>query len=321
MSKLKWRPLVPLLVMISWLGTAAIIVAPARTSVVFAQETADDFPPELVHWEPYSKNPVFTAAGPDHWDVKIRERGWILKEGSQWSMWYTGYDGTKEGQRNLGYATSEDGLTWTRLVQHPIHDERWVEDMCVIKQGDIYYMFAEGLKDQAQLLTSTDKLHWQPRGTLDIRYTNGKPLTPGAFGTPTAWYEDGTWYLFYERSDLGVWLAKSTDLKVWHHVQDEPVIGLGPDRYDSKMIALNQIVKHKGKYYAVLHGSGSEDKPSLWTTNLAVSSDLIHWKKYAKNPLRPESENKSSGLLIHDGEQFRLYTMHDKVQVHFGVKK
>jgi sucrose-6-phosphate hydrolase SacC (GH32 family) len=110
-------------------------------------------------------------------------------------------------------------------------------------------------------------------------------------------------------------------LKIWTHVQDEPVIPLGAEGYDSKMIAINQVVKLHGKYYAVYHGSGSTEKPSLWTTNLAVSSDLIHWKKYRGNPLRPEAENKSSGELVHDGEQFRLYTMHDKVQVHFPVKK
>jgi predicted GH43/DUF377 family glycosyl hydrolase len=295
--------------------------ASVGTPVAIAEQPTADFPKEFTHWEPYSKNPVFTAAGPGHWDEKIRERGWILKEGDQWSLWYTGYDGTKEGRRMLGYATSDDGLIWTRFAQHPLIDEFWVEDVQVQKLGDTYYMVAEGAKDQAQLLTSTDKIHWKRQGTLDIRYTNGQPLTPGPFGTPTAYYEDGTWYLFYERSDQGVWLAKSKDLKVWNHVQDEPVLALGPDPYDSKMIALNQIVKHQGKYYAVYHGSGSTTKPSLWTTNLAVSEDLIHWKKYSANPLRPESENKSSGQLVNDGEQFRLYTLHNQVQVHFPTKK
>lgn len=320
-SQWQWRQIVALLAIICGFSVAGAVLTPRDVSTINAQEPAADFPPELVQWEPYSKNPVFTAAGPDHWDVKIRERGWIMREGNQWSLWYTGYDGTKEGQRHLGYATSSDGLEWMRFVQHPIHDERWVEDVCVQKVGDIYYMFAEGLNDQAQLLISKDKVHWLPQGTLDIRYTNGKPLTPGPFGTPTAYYENDTWYLFYERSDQAVWLAKSKDLKVWHHVQDEPVINRGPDSYDSKMIALNQIIKYNGKYYAVLHGSGSETKPSLWTTNLAVSEDLIHWKKYPKNPLRPEAENKSSGQLVHDGERFLLYTLHDKVQVHFPTVK
>jgi beta-1,2-mannobiose phosphorylase / 1,2-beta-oligomannan phosphorylase len=320
MSQFKGRRIVPRLLLATCLCLVTLPFLAPAARMLSAQEPTEKFPAEFVHWESYSKNPIFTAAGPGHWDVKFRERGWILKEGDEWSLWYTGYDGTKEGQRNLGYATSTDGLTWTRFVQHPIIDERWVEDINVQKVDGTYYMFAEGLNDQAQFLTSKDKIHWQHHGTLDIRYTNGKPLTPGPFGTPTAYYENGTWYLFYERSDQGVWLATSKDMKVWNHVQDEPVIALGPERYDSKMIAMNQVIKHGGKYYAVLHGSGSETKPSLWTTNLAVSSDLIHWTKYSGNPLLPEAENKSSGLLIHDGQQFRLYTMHDKVQVHFPKK-
>src|SRR5204863_475035 len=103
-----------------------------------------------------------------------------------------------------------------------------VEDMMVVRQDAKWYMFAEGLNDQAQLLTSTDRVHWTRQGQLDVRYTDGKPLTPGPYGTPTAWHEDGTWYLFYERSDKGVWLATSKDLKTWTNKQDEPVLLPGP---------------------------------------------------------------------------------------------
>ena len=31
----------------------------------------------------------------------------------------------------------------------------------------------------------------------------------------------------------------------------------------------------------------------------------------------PTDENKSSGILVHDGKQYRLYTMHDRVDVYF----
>lgn len=307
--------------MLALAGWAILLVSSLPTPPrLHAQDnaTAEEFPAEFLHWQSDSRNPLFTGAGPNHWDVKIRERGWIMREGDNWSLWYTGYDGTKTGQRMLGYATSSDGLAWTRFAQHPLDDQRWIEDVQIVKVGEVYYMFAEGLNDQAQLLVSKDKIHWEPRGSLDIRYTDGKPITPGPYGTPAAFYENQTWYLFYERQDQGIWLAKSTDLKVWQHIQDEPVIKLGPDRYDAKMIAINQILKHNGKYYAVYHGSGSEVKPSLWTTNLAVSADLIHWKKYPGNPLLPENENKSSGILVHDGKQYRLYTTHEAVQVHFA---
>lgn len=282
---------------------------------------AEDFPLELTRFAVSDKNPVFTAAGSGHWDAKIRERGWILKEGDIWRLWYTGFDGTPSATMKLGLATSRDGLTWTRHAGNPLYAEHWVEDMMVVKQGDQYFMFAEGLKDRAQLLTSSDGMKWTRIGPLEIHMTNGRPISEGPYGTPTAWFEDGAWYLFYERGDTGVWLAKSADLKVWTNVQDDPVLSLGPGSYDKVMIALNQIIKHDGRYYALFHGTGTLEKPRLWTTNIAVSQDLVHWKKFDRNPLLPEKENKSSGILVHDGEQFRLYTMHDRVDVHFPVKK
>jgi hypothetical protein len=52
------------------------------------------------------------------------------------------------------------------------------------------------------------------------------------------------------------------------------------------------------------------------STNVATSADLIHWEKYPGNPLLPIEENKSSGILAHDGERYRLYTMHPEVYLH-----
>ncbi|MSR59593.1 MAG: glycosylase [Planctomycetaceae bacterium] len=279
---------------------------------------ADEFPPELVRFTAYAKNPVFTAAGPGHWDAKIRERGWILREGETWRLWYTGDDGTPEGTRLLGYATSPDGLTWTRHAANPLDRNEWIEDMQVVKNGDAYLMVAEGMGDQAQWLTSRDGLTWHREGTLDVRMVDGTRIEAGPYGTPTVWFEEGVWHLFYERRDAGVWLARSRDLKVWTNVQDEPVLPLGPEPYDRLMIALNQIIKYEGRYYAYYHGSGTPEKPRLWSTSIAVSSDLVHWKKYAGNPLTLESANQSSGIVIFDGKQYRLYTMHDKVEVHFA---
>ena len=297
---------------------SALILAAALVFQDTPARAADEFPPELVRFHTYEKNPIFRGAGGQAWDAKIRERGWIIRDGDAWRMWYTGYDGSEKPQMALGYAISQDGLSWTRHPANPIYREHWVEDMMIVKQGDMYYMFAEGLDDQAQLLTSRDGLQWKRHGRLMVRYVNGEPLTPGPYGTPTAWFENGVWNLFYERRDLGVWLARSTDLKVWTNVQDEPVLPLGPDNYDKLMIALNQIIKHDERYYAYYHGSGTLQKPRLWTTNVAVSTDLVHWKKFAGNPLLPERENKSSGIVVQDGKQFRLYTMHPEVNVHFA---
>jgi hypothetical protein len=277
------------------------------------------FPPELVRFVPYRANPIFKGA-PGQWDTFIRERGWVLREEGLWKLWYTGYE-RKDSTRLLGYATSTDGIAWTRYPGNPLVRDHWVEDMIVVKHEGTYFMFAEGLHDRAQLLTSKDGIAWERRGTLDIRQKDGRPIADGPFGTPTAWHEKGLWHLCYERSDLGIWLATSPDLKVWTNVQDEPVMKPGPDDYDKDQVAFNQVLKYKGRYFAFYHGCANTGPLArLWSTAVATSTDLIHWDKYPANPLQPIRQNKSSGIVIPDREQFRLYTMHPEVNLHLPAR-
>ena len=285
-----------------------------------AQESAagdqEEFPSSLVEFRAYPGNPLFAGTGNDSWDRQIRERGYLLKEGDVYHLWYTGYNDQRTDLRMLGYATSPDGLHWTRDPDNPIHRTSWVEDMCVVKEGGTYWMFAEGRDDVAHWLTSTDRRHWVEHGPLDIRRTNGEKISPGPYGTPTVWVEGRTWYLFYERGDRGIWLATSQDQKVWTHVQDDPVIGCGPAPYDREAVALNQVIKVGDRYYAYYHAN-SHRPWAGWTTNVAMSRDLVHWKKYAKNPIL--DDNRSSGILVYDGLSYRLYTMHPDVRVYFAA--
>ncbi len=278
------------------------------------------FPRELVSFEPTGAGPVFVAGGEGRWDVKIRERGFILREGPLWHMWFTGYDGTRSGLKMLGYASSRDGVRWTRHKSNPIYKAHWVEDMMVVKQGSVYFMFAEGRGDVAQLLVSSDGIGWTRRGPIDVRLTNGKTIPQGPYGTPTGYYENGTWYLFYERRDAGIWLATSTDMLIWTNVSDEAVLKPGPKLFDRDLVALNQVFRHKGRYFASYHGAArGEETPALWSSGLAVSDDLKSWTKYSGNPLRPRVENKSSGVFVRDGSRFVFYTMHGAVHRHLPI--
>lgn len=284
-----------------------------------SSQEKDLFPDELVHFTPIDKNPLFSGTGTDSWDEKIRERGFILREADGYHLWYTGFrEGVEDEVMSLGYATSPDGIEWTRYQGNPIFTESWVEDMMVVKHDSLYYMFAEGRNDIAHLLTSGDKVHWKDHGSLQIRQTNDQPLSPGPYGTPSVYVEGDVWHLFYERNDEGIWHATSTDLKVWKNVQDTPVIEKGPEAYDKFGVAVNQIIRHGDHYYAYYHGTPNEDW-SEWNMNVAVSPDLNQWKKYAGNPIM--EENKSSGIVVHDGTQYRFYTMHDQIHLHLPERE
>jgi hypothetical protein len=44
-----------------------------------------------------------------------------------------------------------------------------------------------------------------------------------------------------------------------------------------------------------------------------VSVDLVHWDKFAANPIIRSDD--SSGIVVDDGERLRLYTMHPAVKL------
>ena len=61
------------------IGIGAVVLAMGTASR--AGQEAGAFPGWLVRWEPIPEDPLFEGAGGDAWDAKIRERGWILREG------------------------------------------------------------------------------------------------------------------------------------------------------------------------------------------------------------------------------------------------
>lgn len=286
-----------------------------RNKKTSSENKLDKFPSEMVSFSPYSGNPVFSGTGTDTWDKKIRERGYILYEDGIYKMWYSGYNPDLARPKFLGYATSTDGINWERYSDKPIFTEKWVEDMIVVKYEGVYYMYAEGDGDVAHLLTSPNGIEWEEQGDLTLLTTKGDTI-PGPYGTPTVWIENGKWYLFYERDDLSIWLATSDNKLTWQNIQDDAVIALGPDSYDIAAVAANQVVKYKNRYYIYYHATDRIDwqhpsSPVKWTSNVAMSTDLIHWEKYPGNPF--VDGDYSSPILVFDHKKPSLYTMHPAV--------
>ncbi|UCC23146.1 MAG: glycosylase, partial [Planctomycetota bacterium] len=102
----------------------------------------------------------------------------------------------------------------------------------------------------------------------------------------------------------------------WRKVRDEPVLSPGPEDYDGRLIALDYIIKHGGRYYAYYHGIGAGpdgQEWGPWCSAVAVSTDLVCWEKYPKNPI----VIANSPILVDDGDVDRLYCMHPVVRVYF----
>lgn len=117
------------------------------------------------------------------WESDKVGRPSVLVEGGVYKMWY---DGSTAGVRHVGYATSTDGLTFTRHPANPIFLNAGAID--VKKVGAVYVMLREA-GDGTYWATSSDGVCWKDRGKLFG--LSGKPYD--AFGQVTPFLEtDGT---------------------------------------------------------------------------------------------------------------------------------
>jgi len=108
-----------------------------------------------IAWTLYGTGPVLGIGLSDSWDSGYVTFGTVIKNGNgNWEMWYSGgISGSSEG---IGYATSTDGLAWTKSITNPFMSKNdgvaWRNNRTytpsVIKDGNDYKMWFTG-KDNA----------------------------------------------------------------------------------------------------------------------------------------------------------------------------
>ncbi|MFO7610309.1 MAG: DUF2341 domain-containing protein [Candidatus Krumholzibacteriia bacterium] len=130
-----------------------------------------------VNWTKHAGNPIMTP-GPAAWDGNSVRVPMVWKEGADYHMIYTG---AGSGGMQVGYATSSDGIAWTKNPANPVfNDPTWAsgetENWGVIKVGDEYQMWYSdfGVR-QSGLAVSTDLVNWAPYQTDPIFATSGDP--------------------------------------------------------------------------------------------------------------------------------------------------
>jgi len=118
-----------------------------------------------IDWEKYEGNPVLDLGDSSKWDDSEVARGAVLYHESIYKMWYVGGDG--ENLR-LGYATSPDGINWTKYEENPVLDigetGAWDDGVIwhssVIFNGNTYEMWYEGNLGITGYASSPDGITW-----------------------------------------------------------------------------------------------------------------------------------------------------------------
>lgn len=187
----------------------------ARGGVSFA---AIGRPPFDSSWTRYGSNPLMTPAVA--WEETSMQEPDVIYEGGVWKMWYTGgWD-----HPAMGYATSADGLTWTKYAGNPVYGQgasgyAYTSDAhMVMKVGSTYWLFTSGGTTTTapfttfRVATSTDGIAWTDQSS-SITIGAGKTL----WGNRTVWIEGSTWYMLQEAGPTRweIFLYTSSDGLTW----------------------------------------------------------------------------------------------------------
>ena len=204
------------------------------------------FTPPFGPWKRVSTKPTLGPEGQGFESAGVFNPA-VVKDGGRFVMLYRAQD--RYGTSRLGYATSNDGVHFTRSDQPAFVPETdyekdgGVEDPRLVKIESTWYLTYTGYnKRDAQLClaTSRDLIHWQRRGILlpaykgkwNVKWTKSGAIIPRRIG--------GKWWMYYlgtkpdNTDQMG--LAWSNDLLHWTDALDEPVLARRPGRFDSRVV-------------------------------------------------------------------------------------
>ena len=168
-----------------------------------------------ISWQRTGLKPVLSPEKP--WEkVAVMCPHVIYDERSQqFRMWYSG--GEQYEPNSIGYATSEDGVSWTKYERNPVleanSNNSWEKDRVtaaqVVHNGDWYLMFYIGFRDEnhAQIGIARSKdgiTGWQRHPANPVIRPSSDNWDRDAVYKPYAIFDGKRWLLWYNGRKGGV---------------------------------------------------------------------------------------------------------------------
>ncbi len=162
--------------------------------------------PDGIRWAKYAGNPVMVP-GPDWYDGSGVADPCVILDDGVLKMWYTAYNRTTS--YSIGYATSLDGIAWTKHHANPVlipsregADAVTVRGPCVLKTSRGYEMWYRGINVNWTICyaSSHDGIAW-------IRVA-GNPVLRGSPGD----WDAKVWFprLLLEDERYSMWYCSDT---------------------------------------------------------------------------------------------------------------
>ncbi len=274
---------------------------------------------------PHPGNPVLSYGGGGSWDAGVLYLPDVIIVDDLFYMFYSASADLRTMPIAIGYATSADGLNWTKYATGPVFsadesgfDAHFVAEGRVILQGATWVLYYNGREDPgpgpgAAIGRATAS---SPAGPW--RRSPSPVLTAGLSGewdsgfiTPNSiiatdsgfvmYYSGGSAYPFPPSGHAMVGMATSADGISWTKYDDpattngpyagsDPVLALGsPGSYDSGLAWEADVLKTDDGW-EMFYTSDSDDW-SGETLSYATSADGIRWAKHQDNPILMRTQN------------------------------
>ena len=216
-------------------------------------------------WTKYESNPVL-GTGPESWDAGSAYVGYVIFADSTYKLWYSGHG---DARWRMGYASSPDGITWTKSAMNPVlvhglsnWDAIGVEHGSVLGPDSLggFRLWYQG-RDAAFLTqigcaTAANETLWTKTDSINPVL----PLKPGTWessktGSPRVLYNGQVYEMWYGGSTgtnaflSRIGYAMSSDGIHWTRSQDNPVIGSEPKSWESAGVLPADILLDGNIYY------------------------------------------------------------------------
>jgi len=257
-----------------------------------------------IHWTKHPGNPVMFASPAGEWDEVLVSPATVIYQDSMYHMWYWGGD-HREHIFLIGYATSPDGINWTKdTLNNPVlksgpegaWDDNSVITPSVLFRDSTYHMWYSGYQEDASSgytarighATSTNGVDWM-KDTV-----NNPVLDLGPVGS---WDDEdvGDLTVIHDGSEYHMWyIGVSTNTNKFHMGHATSPDGSNWTKDSLNPVLLSDLIWEKGRGFECLmivydgtvfhlwyHGGGLFN----WKVGYARSLDGVNWIKEPDNPI------------------------------------
>ncbi len=290
-------------------------------------------------WIKHNNNPVLSGGPASAWDGGRIYYPTILFDGTQYRMWFAGFNPTLNAPPAIGYATSPDGFHWTKYANNPVlnstpgtFENDAVFEPVVVYDGTRFHMWYAGASQSGTAYavgyaTSSDGINW-------TKHANNPVLQPSPAGSwdeqgvfPSAVIIDGSifkmWYSGIKQDVARTGYATSSDGINWTKHASNPVLEVGPaGSWDSDLIWTPDVHFDGTTYHMWYNGFN----PSAARIGHATSPDGIQWTKNPANPIiNPgaegtwESREAGHPRVLSEGNAWRMWYIGVDAQVNIRI--